>query len=216
MHHQSRAPLVLVHLSCITCTHAPISCTSTLVHPTRALISCTTNLVHPTRASLVLVHPSRAPLLWCTHLVHHPYSCTNLVHHSYSCTTPTRVPRRTLVHHFIISCTAVLHSYHSRAPLSCNSRAPFTSFLNCRGTSHCLAVETSTRVPSCTTPQSRAPLRNLVHLLCTAVLHSYHSRALLSCTPHKLPQLSWHFPLPGRQIPHSRSFLNSRAPLKCS
>ena len=93
VHHQSRAPLVLVHLSCITCTCAPISCTSTLVHPTRAPISCTTNLVHQTRASLVLVHPSYL----CTHLVH-LYSRALI-----SCTT-------NLVHHYTILCT-------SRAPL---------------------------------------------------------------------------------------------------
>ena len=56
------------------------------------------------------------------------YSCTtNLVH--LSCTIGS--PRTTLVH------------------CSC---APLTSFLNCRGTSRCLAVGTSTRVPSCTTP----------------------------------------------------------------
>ena len=140
--HPTRAPLVLVHLSCITHTRAPISCTSTLVHPSRATpISCT----------------SRAP----------------------PCST-----RTTLVH-------------YSRAPLSCTTQ----SFLNCRGTSLCLAVGTSTRVPSCTTSQSRAPLHNLLHLWCTAMLHSYHSRALLSCTPHKLPQLSWHFPLPGLGSP---------------
>ena len=116
VHHQSRAPLVLVHLSCITSTRAPISCTSTLVHSTRS-----------------------------------PISCTHLVHHS------TRAP---------ISCTQlVLHPYRAQ-PISC------------------------------TTPQSRAPLRILVHLSCTAVRAPL---VPLSCTTHKLPQLSWHFPLPGRR-----------------
>ena len=47
-------------------------------------------------------------------------------------------------------------------------------------------------VISCTTKQSRAPL---VHHR----LQSYHSRAMLSCTTHKLLQLSWHFPLPDRR-----------------
>ena len=100
------------------------------------------------------------------------------------------------------------------------------------------APSCTTRVPSCTTPQSRAPLtsflntvvalpaawplelllvyhraplRNLVNHSCTIVHHS-----AISCIPHKLLQLSWHFPLPGRRIPLSRSFLNSRAPLKYS
>ena len=104
--HHSYLCTHLVHLysrspnSCITHTRAPISCTSTLVHPTRAPISCTTNLVHPTRASLVLVHPSCAPLLSCTHLMHHQSRSALLAYLSYS--------RALLVH-------------YSRAPNSCNT-----------------------------------------------------------------------------------------------
>ena len=61
VHHQSRAPLVLVHLSCITYTRAPISCTSTLVHPTRA------HLVY---------HQYRVPNSCITH-TRAPISCTS-------------------------------------------------------------------------------------------------------------------------------------------
>ena len=65
----------------------------------------------------------------------------------YSCTTRASL---VLVH---LSCTHLVHPTH----------APLISFLNYRGTSRCLAVGTSTHVKSCTTPQSRAPLRSLVH-----------------------------------------------------
>ena len=179
-----------------TCYQSAHSECAIQVHTQNVLSKCTVY------SCTTLAPPISCTSCTCAPLVHHLYSCAHLVHlysrAPNSCTT-------NLVH---LSCTAVLHSYHCRAPL--------TSFLNCRGTSCGLTVGTSTRVPSCTTPQSRAPLCNLVHLSCTAVLHSYHSRALLSCTPHKLPQLSWHFALPGRQIPHSRNFLNSRAQLKYS
>ena len=91
--HQSHAPLVLVHLLCITpysrisraslCTRAPISCTSTLVH-------------HQSRASL----HTRAPLVNYSIIVHlysrAPISCTTLTfahsrRHSEIYCVPTQV-----------------------------------------------------------------------------------------------------------------------------
>ena len=79
----------------------------------------------------------------------------------------------------------------------------------------CHVISCTSRAPSCAT-RTRVPLRNLVHhcvISCT-LAHRRAPLVPLSCTPHKVPQLSWHFPLPGHRIPHSRSFLNSRAPLK--
>ena len=138
------------------------------VHGILVYYSCTTNLVYlsylcTSRASLVLVHPSRAPLLSCTQLMHPshapPISCTQLMHHlcthlvhlysraPISCTSTLVHPSRASP----ISCTTcaplciLVHLSCTTQVLSCttlvlHSRAPLTSFLNCRGTSCCLAV----------------------------------------------------------------------------
>ena len=45
----------------------------------------------------------------------------------------------------------------------------------------------------------------------SARYHSYHSPAPLSCTTHKLPQLSWHFPLPGRRNFYSCTIVHQSA-----
>ena len=173
---QSRAPLRNLVQNCvISCTSRAPSCTThtTLVHCSCALLTSFLNcrgtshclaIRISTHIPLCTTPQSRAPLRNLVHhraplcnLVHHYIISCTIVHHSCSCTTAqSRAPLHNLVH---LSCTVA----STRTTLVHCSRAPLTSFLNCRGTSRCLAVGTSTRVPSCSTPQDRAPLRNLVH-----------------------------------------------------
>ena len=188
VHHQSRAPLVLVHLSCITCTRAHISCTSTLVHPTRAPISCT-HLMHPSRApnscitrihapiscTSTLVHPTRAPNSCTTNLVHPTRASLILVHHSRAPLSCTTNKLSQLSRHFPLPAwpSELLLVYH---------RAPLRNLVHHYVIS-CTIVHHSC---SCTTPQSRAPLRNLVHLSC--IIGSTHT-TLVHCSRAPLTSL---------------------------
>ena len=156
---------------------------------------------------------SRAPL---RNLMH--FSCT-IVHHSYYSRAPL-----VLVHHYVISCTsrAPLHTlvHYSRVPLvfvhhsiiSCTTRAPL---LLVHLSFSCTPPYSCTSPYSCKT-RTRAPLRNLVHYLCTTT----YFRAPISCTtPTRAPLVhSSRAPLgtcaPLHTLVHpSRAPLRFRAPL---
>ena len=139
--------LVLQASSLLTSSHSGqachvISCTSRAPSAPLVPLSCTA-LVHHSQASSTVVAFSAAwpsELLLMYHhtplhnLVHHYVISCTIVHHSCSCTSPqSRAPLRNLVH---LSCTIG----STRTTLVHCSRAPLTGFLNCRGTSHCLAV----------------------------------------------------------------------------
>ena len=134
---KSTVKLVLQASSLLTSSHSGqachvFSCTSRAPSASLVPLSCTIHKLPQLSWHLLL--PGR----W------NFYSCTTVHHSAISCTTPqSRAPLRNPVH---LSCTTCT----TRTTLVHCSPAPLTSFLNCRGTSRCLADGSPTQEASST------------------------------------------------------------------